>query len=62
MKVKELIALLSTVNPEGRVFHGYDGNIVVAESSNELIQITEEDKVGPCWYSVKVGDVVILEA
>jgi hypothetical protein len=61
MKVKELIALLQTVNPEGRVFHGYDGDIVVTESG-AVEEITNEKQIGDCWLSVKVGDVVILEA
>lgn len=60
MKVKELIALLKTVNPEGRVFHGYDGNVVVTEPGT-VEEVTEENQVRNCWFRVKVGDVVILE-
>jgi len=62
MKVKELIALLQTVNPDGQVFHGYDGNIVLTEPG-EVLQVNQEDIDGEnCWFRVKAGDVVILEA
>jgi|FreactTroBogLake_1042271.scaffolds.fasta_scaffold145994_2 hypothetical protein len=61
MKVKELMALLDLVNPEANVFHGYDGDIVVTEPG-EVITVHNEDEIGACWFRVKVGDVVILEA
>jgi hypothetical protein len=60
MKVKELIEQLQAVNPEARVFMGYDGNIVVTEA-DEAEELTSEAAIGNCWCDVKVGDVVILE-
>lgn len=61
MIVKELIALLQTVNPEARIFHGYDGDVVLTEPGT-ILTIKSEEDISTCWYSVKVGDVVILEA
>ncbi len=60
MKVKELIALLQTVDPEARIFHGYDGDIVLTEP-RELMTIVNEADIGPCWWRANIGDVVILE-
>ena len=61
MKVKELIAALNAVNPEACVFCGYDGNIVLTEPGS-VETIEHEDEIGDCWFRVKIGDVVILEA
>jgi hypothetical protein len=61
MKVKELIEQLQKVNPEARVFAGYDGNIVVTETGS-VEEMESEDNIGHCWWGVHVGDVVILEA
>ncbi len=61
MIVKELIRQLQAVNPDARVFMGYDGNIVV-EESDIVEEIKSEKAIGPCWHSVHVGDVVILAA
>ena len=61
MIVKELIEQLKKVNPNARVFTGYDGNIVVTEP-DAVEEIKSEDAIGSCWYSVHVGDVVILES
>jgi hypothetical protein len=59
MKVKELIAELEKINPESRVFMGYDGNVVVTEPY--LIEyIWYENQIGSYWYSMKEGDTVIL--
>ena len=60
MKVKELIELLNTVNPEARVFHGYDGDIVLTEP-DEIMTIVNEADIGICWFRAKIGDVVITE-
>jgi len=61
MIVSELIAALQKQNPNARVFTGYDGNIVVEESGS-VEGIETEEQIGNCWYSVHVGDVVILAA
>jgi hypothetical protein len=60
MLVKELIEQLQKMNPDARVFMGYDGNIVVTESG-EVEEMKSDKDIGGCWYSVRVGDVVILE-
>ncbi len=60
MIVKELIEQLQKVNPEARIFMGYDSNIVVTES-DMVEEIKSENQIGSCWFSVHVGDVVILE-
>lgn len=60
MKVKELIEQLQKVNSDAQVFMGYDGNIVVTKAA-EVEEIKSEGAIGNCWYSVKLGDVVILE-
>lgn len=59
MKVKQLIEKLEKVNSEARVFMGYDGDVVVTEPT-EVEEILSEGALGSCWYSVSVGDVVIL--
>ena len=59
MKVKELIEQLQKTNPDARVFMGYDSNIVVTEP-NGVEEIISDNSIGSCWYSVNVGDVVIL--
>ena len=59
MKVKELIEKLQKVDPEARVFMGYDGDVVVT-GAYDVEQIASEEAIGQCWWSVKVGDVVIL--
>ena len=59
MIVKQLIEELQKVNPEAKVFMGYDGNIVVTESDS-VEEITSDAAIGTCWWSVHVGDVVIL--
>lgn len=59
MVVKELIEQLNKLNPEAKVFMGYDGNVVV-EESGEVEYIASDEQIGDCWWSVKVGDVVIL--
>jgi len=61
MTVKELIEQLQKVNPDARVFMGYDGNVVVTESG-EVEEIKTEEQIHDCWWRTKVGDVVILEA
>ena len=61
MKVKALIAALSKVNPEARVFHGYDSNFVLTEPDS-VETIEHEDEIRVCWHRAEVGDVVILEA
>lgn len=58
MTVKELILELQTLDGDSRVFMGYDGNIVVTESS--YVIAPREDEIRHCWWSVKPGDVVIL--
>lgn len=59
MKVKDLIAELQKIDPESRVLMGYDGNVVVTESESVEFMVTER-QIGSCWYSVKLGDTVIL--
>lgn len=59
MKAKELITMLQAVNPDARVFMGYDGNIVVTEP-HSVEEIATENDIGNCWRSVRVGDVVII--
>jgi hypothetical protein len=60
MTAKELIEKLQKVNPDARVLMGYDGNIVITKAL-EVEELTSEDRIGDCWWSAKVGDVVILE-
>lgn len=60
MIVKELIEQLQKVNQNARVFTGYDSNIVVTRPV-EVEEIASEQAIGACWYSVKIGDVIILE-
>jgi hypothetical protein len=59
MTVGELIAELQKVDKDSRIFMGYDGDVVVTEPSG-VEAILSEEQIGSCWYSVKVGDVVIL--
>jgi hypothetical protein len=59
MIVKDLIAKLQQVNPDARVFMGYDGDVVVTEA-REVEEIASEAALGECWWRVHVGDVVIL--
>ena len=59
MTVAELIDQLELMPAGARVFMGYDGDIVVAESRG-VEEIQTERQIGSCWYRVKVGDVVIL--
>jgi hypothetical protein len=61
MTARELIEKLQRVNPNARVHTGYDGNVVV-ELAGEVEEILNEDQIGNCWFSVHVGDVVILAA
>jgi hypothetical protein len=59
MKVKELISALSSIDPESRVFMGYDGDVVVT-GAYAVEYMSTEQQIGNCWWSVKVGDTVIL--
>ena len=59
MTVQELILELYKMPTDAKVFMGYDSNIVVEESL-EVEEIESEQQIGDCWFSVKVGDVVIL--
>lgn len=61
MKVKDLIEKLQKTNPEANVFMGYDGNIVVTQPC-EVEEIESETAIGACWWSVNIGDVVILSS
>jgi hypothetical protein len=61
MIVSELIKELQKQNPNARVFHAYDGDVVVEESG--IVEgIEREEQIGICWWRVQVGDVVILSA
>jgi hypothetical protein len=58
VNVKELIAKLEKCNPEARVFHAYDSDIVV-EESGDVITLTVESIVDS-WWGVKprrCGDI-----
>lgn len=59
MKVKDLIECLQHCNPDARVFTAYDGNIVVNKPAS-VEEIGSYDQIGKCWWTVSVGDVVIL--
>lgn len=61
MKVKELIEALQQIDGESQVFSAYDGDIVVTRTSGVEYMATE-NQIGPCWYSVSVGDTVILSS
>ena len=59
MKVKELIDLLQKVNPESRVFMGYDSNIVVTEPKTVFVP-QDESECHDCWWRANPGDTIIL--
>lgn len=59
MKVKDLIDQLVMCSPESDVHCGYDGDIVCTRIAG-VESIETESQIGPCWYHVKIGDVVIL--
>ena len=59
MTVEDLIRELQKVNPAARVHMGYDGNIV-GTRPDSVEEIVTERQIGNCWYSVNIGDVVIL--
>ena len=61
MTVQELIVELQKIDGQSRVFLGYDGNVVVTESS-AVEYIASEQQTGKCWWGVKRGDTVILGA
>ena len=49
MTVKELISKLNKVNPDARVFMGYDGNVVVTESGS-VEEIKSKKQIGYSWF------------
>jgi hypothetical protein len=59
MTARELIAQLENVPGDSKVFMAYDGNIVVTEPAN-VDYMTFQNRIGNCWWGVKIGDTVIL--